>query len=1278
MKADTSVTLPTGAMKSRSAALLCVPLLCSVALAGSPVNFVPMQDALGFKWDVGRTGTVGDGTADCFDGAIFLSVNGSSFVPQSASNLPGGHGYTLTGRSGSVGVSRHIWLDRGRSVLCCLESFVNGGSSSVNVEVKLRSVLGGSAGSIYTSSGKPFGGELAPGDCGLLAVSGSSRPSVFFLLAGARSRTRPRVLVGSRRQFSFSYRLKLKPGGSGCLVHVLGQRRGVSGPSAVDLFKPLCRGNRLIWKDMPRKMRPRVRNFECRIGPGCGPFATEVMSAADEFGVDRAKADTLVVDSGDELVSGKISCSRLSVRTARGAQEIPLEEVAMLVGGANAGGGERLHLRNGEILAGDLKASELVLQTSSGLKLEPRLSRVGAIFTRAGEGDGRAPEGTVAYLSDHLGNRMVLEQGGLPRMSAVSPWGALELSAENLIGLRAVGERGIGHWVTLAGGSRVWVVLRNVEMQFATRRFGGISLRPSDIAAIARGGKDSSEETPAGSAGGDGVPAGPKVWFHLTGGNLLAGELGIGETEVSTSAGRSRLDLRKVVFAARSGEDAAGAARPRLVFELPRKEHISARPCCELIPLRVEGRLWRIPLREVVCFGTEGKRVEKSVGSGGSSVVVPVAAMAGFSGKSRKRASSLVNARFTSPTDQLGFRWDLNSSGRVNDGTNDCFDGGLCLQVGGRNFSASSAKMTPDGSTYVLSGTSRGSLAITRVVRLDTQAGVARYLEVLHNPGNEPVQVSLRISSCLGGNCSSVLTDRGKPAGGELGRRECGVVAVQNSGGRRPSVFFMLAGPGSRLRPAIMVSGNRQLAFTYNLTVPARSKVAIAHAVSQRRLQSQEAKALAGEFKPLRRFQWLSLLPAGVGGRVLNLGAGPGLGFASPSRVLRSLGVSRGASDVLAFGRHTRLKGTATCEGIEVKGAFGSMKIELKDLAALVGPGCAVQRSCAVLRDGRVVTGRLAARGLRFKTRFGPVIEVPSRRLDRLMLRVMPGDGSTPEQAVALLETADGDRLALPADSRLRLPAITPWGPLDVGLDRIKSFGPICDSPGFLVCLRDGTRVQALLEPGELEVGTLGFGRIRIHPSQIHSVLRTSILEGEGGRDGGEGQKSVVDEILEPHAVFAGGNLVVGRVELKNLHLSTPCGPLPVRPPQVRVLEVAKGPAARENVFRARLWGGGEICGRLAETVLPVRVGNNLWRIPVRQLTALHAPTPTISKELRARLLGLVADLGNEDWHRRERASRKLADIGMMAKGVICESLKKARDAETRQRLREVLESLKE
>ena len=85
--------------------------------------------------------------------------------------------------------------------------------------------------------------------------------------------------------------------------------------------------------------------------------------------------------------------------------------------------------------------------------------------------------------------------------------------------------------------------------------------------------------------------------------------------------------------------------------------------------------------------------------------VVACTVLVGPRDASARPAPRLVRAspgQFGHRSDARGFRWDINSRGQVNDGSNDAFDGAANLQVNGQTFNCPSPQTTPDGKVTVL------------------------------------------------------------------------------------------------------------------------------------------------------------------------------------------------------------------------------------------------------------------------------------------------------------------------------------------------------------------------------------------------------------------------------------------------------------------------------------------------------------------------------------------------------------------------------------------------
>ena len=145
----------------------------------------------------------------------------------------------------------------------------------------------------------------------------------------------------------------------------------------------------------------------------------------------------------------------------------------------------------------------------------------------------------------------------------------------------------------------------------------------------------------------------------------------------------------------------------------------------------------------------------------------------------------LVPARWSHRMDRMGFRWDVNQYGSVNDGTNDAFDGGFYLTVNGRQFRATQSLMTADGKEYVLR-MSYGGLNVTRRILVDVARAGIRFLEIVENTQTKPMRAALMVRTQLGSSSAQVFSSEGKPFAGRLGKKDCGILTVGQSS--RPSV----------------------------------------------------------------------------------------------------------------------------------------------------------------------------------------------------------------------------------------------------------------------------------------------------------------------------------------------------------------------------------------------------------------------------------------------------------------------------------------------------------
>jgi hypothetical protein len=658
----------------------------------------------------------------------------------------------------------------------------------------------------------------------------------------------------------------------------------------------------------------------------------------------------------------------------------------------------------------------------------------------------------------------------------------------------------------------------------------------------------------------------------------------------------------------------------------------------------------------------------------------------------------LIPANWSAKTDALGFRWDINQSGQVNDGLSDCFDGGMRLTVNGQQFNATQPQMTSDGKEFVLSAKIQG-LMVTRRIKVNSTASATRYVEVIKNNGRASVSVTVAIMSNLGGSCQTVLTSSGTPSTNVLGPKDTGMVAVQQFGQSRPSVVWNLSGTTSRVKPSISVQNRRMFLFTFPLTIPAGKTAAIVHTVAQRRFPgTPDPKALAALFKKFGSRAWTKDIPREIRRSIVNHGrAGLGAGgIPSLAKALGGMDLARGGTDILAFGDDTRLAGSASCDSLRMTTRYGSITVPFEDVAAVMGKR-RTGRARIYTRDGRIYAGKLEAAGLTFAMNSGPVLKLTVEGLDVLLTREDPADGMPREGASAAIDTFDGNRLTIiPSRDGGDPPAltlVTPWGERRVTLDEIRWVRPAEDSaPGHVVSLKDGSRFFGFLAGEKIKLETVEFGAQVFEVGEIRAIenleetRRRRRAEGRALRGLPGALASDEDELTEPHVILTGGNVIVGYIDLGEVHVIAQGALIPLPPNQLRSLhnlseensDVSQDDPGSRAMFRAELWAGGVVVGSLREAELPIRSGEWVMRVPVADVVDVFVPTPAVPDALRDRIAKRIRNLGHPEWKEREKASRALEDFGYVARLQLKEAFKESSDPEVKRRAKALLDKTKD
>lgn len=632
----------------------------------------------------------------------------------------------------------------------------------------------------------------------------------------------------------------------------------------------------------------------------------------------------------------------------------------------------------------------------------------------------------------------------------------------------------------------------------------------------------------------------------------------------------------------------------------------------------------------------------------------------------------LVSATFNERTDSIGQRWDVQANGYVEGGTNNTFSSSFQLTVNNNGFSPNSQLMTSDGAELVLTSTQPlNGVLVTRRVRVDPKQPFIRYCEILTNPGSIPVTAQVQLQVRVGQSAfQSIISSKGTPITNALPKGDSGLLMWAQPANQQQAVVLYLASGKTDVLPTIQNQSNYYVTLSWNVNIPAGKTATLVHFAAQRVLPTlPTGKSLDDVFSPFKSRSLLRDLPNDIRKSIVNMSSGS-LGSwdrSLPLSSFESLGIEPGPTDILAIGESTALRGSLTFSKLSLETEYGPKAITAINLAAIARPDKAEGFGRVFLRDGEILSGRLDVKDMKFTMNTGLAVDIPVDQIDRLVMRELPDTKRLDDSDVtAILETMDGDRIALVAGGSVSIELVTPWGTRKFTLDEVERLEATPAPIGYRVALRDGSRLFGFIKSTTLKLTTKSFGTQAMHPSAIRTLSNFhDVPEADFDQD----------TLTQSHVVLKGDNLLVGAIDLETVHFTARGQRIPVPPNQLRHVQLGEV-TGLATLFEGVLWDGGQVAGEFHELVLPFRHGQNVALVPVRDIVEIRVPSPTVPDGLRAKIRLLIIDLGSPEFETREAASKELSDLGQLAKSQLREAIQLSQDAEVRRRVEVILDGL--
>ena len=399
-------------------------------------------------------------------------------------------------------------------------------------------------------------------------------PSVGFWLASPKSKIKPDIANVNGRQIRVTYKISLPRGATVALLHGIVQYPNVPAvanpnqgkPDAATLasiMKPL--DARAWTKELPPELRRQLANysgstmFDYRLA---APAPLQPLNDLLEHAkVERGESDTLVLDDGTVL-KGAATCKSLSVKSSYGKADLRLEEVALIYGGLGGSRLPRVYLRTGEVLVGDVTATDFSLQVDDGLEVDLVPELLNLLALHVAPLDNQPPRGATALVTTSSGNRLAVKVGAEQQGSAATAWGPLSAPLADVQTLSYQSVPQPGFRLNLRDRTQLTVLLVGPAWKLDSLRWGPVNLAASALRRLDRFEKSrpaASETATGGEAGGDaddepGAIKSPHL--RLVGDSILVGDFVESKLQVSIGGGGVRsLDLGGIASLSRNDSD---------------------------------------------------------------------------------------------------------------------------------------------------------------------------------------------------------------------------------------------------------------------------------------------------------------------------------------------------------------------------------------------------------------------------------------------------------------------------------------------------------------------------------------------------------------------------------------------------------------------------------------------------------------------------------------------------------------------------------------------------
>jgi hypothetical protein len=515
-------------------------------------------------------------------------------------------------------------------------------------------------------------------------------------------------------------------------------------------------------------------------------------------------------------------------------------------------------------------------------------------------------------------------------------------------------------------------------------------------------------------------------------------------------------------------------------------------------------------------------------------------------------------------TDAIGNRWDINYNGSVNDGTNDAYDGGMTLAIGGSAFSwGSQGLLSADRREVQVGPWQYGQLKIWRRIYVAPKGAYCRWIDIFENTASSNQTCSIRYQTYCGGGTVGTIQN---PAGKDALAKGDGAFLTNDgqNGSSRPNLCHVFFDRGAKVAPkAVQVArGNNSVTYDFELAIPAGQVAALCFFESQQR-SLNDAQAFLKKFRPAAE---LAGVPADLRKIIANMGgaffSAGGLEMARNDKL--DLAVLREGDN--------ELLGTIMDANFVVQTVYGTLTLGAERVIGLVAPHDTEAYVQIALTDGQIVAGKLLNDPVKLKLENGSEMSLPVAKLSTLAYRVCDDKPTEVNLTRPTILTRAGQRLYFKA-SDLKLAYLTEAGQLDLKADDLATIHTDTPDGGLHRAIFRNTSILAgLLVEKDVKVA-LDLGPAFTSPA---SSVSQFIFPSQPAEMAGLSEINLRNE-----------DTLFGRVAQETLEIKTRFGTVKVAREDLAELRLAEGGVGRVDI---KLHNGTTVSGQYADQKIRFKV----------------------------------------------------------------------------------------